>query len=236
VIGLNAPYTFSSPRGETDPLGSGVRGLPQGTNVLVVTDALGCELRDTFQIFDTGEFTGRADDVIIRLGEEAELGVQTNRGNGALVQWVWSNLPDTLSCLDCPNPVVNSLESFIALASVTDTNGCVVDIRQNVFVEERSLVYIPTAFSPLNGDGVNDVLTVFGDAEFVEIVSNFQIFDRWGNRVFGNTDFTVNDVSAGWDGTNRGMSSPPAVYAYTTTVRYYDGTEETIQGSFTLVR
>ncbi|MEO0735013.1 MAG: gliding motility-associated C-terminal domain-containing protein, partial [Bacteroidota bacterium] len=228
VTGLNPPFTFSSPRGETDPLGSGVRGLPEGTHALIVTDALGCELRDTFQIFGSGEFTGFADDVTIRLGDEAELGVQTNRDNDALVQWTWSNLPDTLSCLDCPHPIVNTLESFIAVVSVTDTNGCVMEIRQNVFVEERSLVYVPTAFSPLNGDGVNDLITVFGDTEFVEIVSDFQIFDRWGNRVFGNTDFTVNDVTAGWNGQNRGKQSPPAVYAYTATVRYYDGTVETI--------
>ncbi|MEM9259225.1 MAG: gliding motility-associated C-terminal domain-containing protein, partial [Bacteroidota bacterium] len=236
VTGLNPPYVFSSPRGETDPLGSGVRGLAEGTHVLITTDALGCERRDTFQMFGTGSFTGQAPDITVRLGEPARLGVATNRGDGALVQWTWSNIPDTLSCMDCPTPVANALESFIAAVTVMDTNGCLLELRQNVIVEERSLVYMPTAFSPNNGDGVNDIYTVMGDAEFIERVNDFQIYDRWGNQVFRNEDFQVNDFAAGWDGTFENRKSPPAVYVYAVTVTYYDGTTETIKGGLTLVR
>ncbi|MEM6769181.1 MAG: choice-of-anchor L domain-containing protein, partial [Bacteroidota bacterium] len=175
VTGNNGPFMFSSPTGQTEPFGTGLRGLPAGNNVLIVTDQLGCELRDTFQIFDFGSFTGRAEDVSIILGEEAVLGVQTNREAGALVQWEWSNLPDSSACFTCPEPVLRPLESFIATVAVTDTNGCTVNIRQNVIVAEKELVYMPTAFSPNNGDGVNDVYTVFGDPEFVRQVNSFGI-------------------------------------------------------------
>lgn len=236
VSGLNPPYVFSSPRGETDPLGTGVRGLAEGTHVLITTDALGCERRDTFLMFGTGSFTGQAPDITVRLGEPARLGVATNRGDGALVQWTWTNIPDTLSCMDCPTPVANAFESFIAAVTVMDTNGCMLDLRQNVIIEERSLVYMPTAFSPNNGDGVNDIYAVMGDNEFIERVNDFQIFDRWGNQVFRNEDFQVNDFAAGWDGTFENKLSPPAVYVYSVTVTYYDGTSETIKGGLTLVR
>lgn len=236
VTGLNGPFSYSSPTGITEPFGFGLRGLPEGNNVLVVTDQLGCELRDTFQIFDFGEFTGEAPDVSIRLGEEATLGVETNRGGGALVQWTWTNLPDTLDCSQCPEPTVRPLESFIAAVAVRDTNGCTVNLRQNVFVEQQPLVYMPTAFSPANGDGVNDVYTVFGDQEFVAEVVTFGVFDRWGSQVFGNEAFPVNDPAAGWDGLIGGKSAQPGVYVYTVTARYYNGVEETVRGSFVLVR
>jgi hypothetical protein len=189
VTGMHPPYEFSSPTGVTEPFGTGLRGLPEGSNVLVVTDALGCELRDTFLIFTSGEFTGAAEDITVQLGEEATLGVETNRGDGALVQWEWSNLPDSTACLTCPEPRVHSLESFVALLTVADSNGCVLELRQNVFVTEQELVYMPNAFSPNNGDGVNDIYTVFGNPEFVVNVNAFRVFDRWGNLVFNNENF-----------------------------------------------
>ncbi|SEQ25253.1 gliding motility-associated C-terminal domain-containing protein [Neolewinella agarilytica] len=236
VTGMHPPYEFSSPTGVTEPFGTGLRGLPEGSNVLVVTDALGCELRDTFLIFASGEFTGSAEDVSVQLGEEAILGVETNRGDGALVQWEWSNLPDSTACLTCPEPRVNSLESFVALLTVADSNGCVLELRQNVFVTEQELVYMPNAFSPNNGDGVNDIYTVFGNPEFVTNVSAFRIFDRWGNLVFNNENFMVNDPNEGWDGMNAGQKAPAAVYVFSVEVEYYDKRTEVIQGSFTLVR
>ncbi len=236
VTGMHPPYEFSSPTGVSEPFGTGLRGLPEGSNVLVVTDALGCELRDTFLIFASGEFTGFAEDVTVQLGEEATLGAETNRGDGALVQWEWSNLPDSTACLNCPDPRVNSLESFVALLTVADSNGCVLELRQNVFVTEQELVYMPNAFSPNNGDGVNDVYTVFGNPEFVVNVTGFRIFDRWGNQVFNNENFMVNDPNEGWDGMNDGQKAPAAVYVFSVEVEYYDKRTEVIQGSFTLVR
>jgi gliding motility-associated-like protein len=236
VTGNNGPFTFTSPTGQTDPWGNSLRGLVQGNNVLVVTDQLGCTFLDTFQIFDFGEFIGVAEDVSVRLGEEAVLGVETNRGDGALVQWMWGNLPDTSACVGCPEPSLRPLESFIATVAVTDTNGCVLTLRQNVLVSEQELVYMPTAFSPNNGDGTNDVYTVFGDPQFVTEVTAFGIFDRWGGQVFGNNNFQVNDPDFGWDGMTKGKEAQIGVYVYTLTVQYFDGTEKTLRGSFTLVR
>ena len=236
VTGNNGPFTFSSPTGEPDPFGNGLRGLREGSNVLIVTDQYGCELRDTFLIFDGENFTGTAPDVEIFLGQEATLGVGTNREEDALVSWAWANLPDSNACLNCPFPTLRPTESFVATVAVADTNGCTLELRQNVVVSEGELVYLPTAFSPGNGDGVNDVYTVFGDAEFVAEVISFGVFDRWGNQVFGNAGFSVNDPAAGWDGSFRGRMAPVGPYVYTVTVRYFDGREETLRGSFVLVR
>ncbi|MFK8164629.1 MAG: gliding motility-associated C-terminal domain-containing protein, partial [Lewinella sp.] len=238
VVGLNGPFTYSSPTGETEPFGTGLRGLRVGTNVLVVTDQFGCELRDTFQIFEGGTFNGSAEDVVIRLGDDAILGINTNREDGELANWTWGNIKDTLTCLTCPEPMVSSpLETFIATVTVTDTNGCVLNIQQNVIVDEEELIYMPTAFSPANVDGINDVYTVFGNAEFVSGINFLHIFDRWGNRVFGNENFSVNDPNAGWTGiAPDGQYAPSAVYAYVVSYERWDGETEVRTGGFTLVR
>lgn len=237
VTGLNGPFDYSSPTGMTEPFGTGLRGLRVGTNVLVVTDQLGCELRDTFQIFDGEGFTGNAPDVTINLGDEGTLGVSTNRTDGQLVSWEWGNLNDSLACLTCPDPSTSPLESFIATVTIIDTNGCELLLRQNVIVDEGDLIYMPTAFSPANRDGVNDVYTVFGNPDFVNGINYLHIFDRWGNRVFGNENFSVNDPDAGWDGTaNDGRLSPSAVYAYVVSYQRFDNVTEVRTGGFTLVR
>ncbi|MBC6994061.1 choice-of-anchor L domain-containing protein [Neolewinella lacunae] len=235
VTGTHPPFSYRTESGLGRPVGNGLRELPEGEHVLIVTDALGCELRDTFQIFSPGFFEGFAEDITVFLGEEIVLGAETNRGAGARVQWTWGNIADTSSCLLCPNPVVHALESFVATAVAVDTHGCVLQLRQQVFVRERDLVYLPDAFSPRNGDGVNDIYTVFGDADFVTAVESFAIFDRWGNQVFGNQHFLVNDPTAGWDGTYRGKASPPGVYVYSVAVRRYDGRLEVHKGGFILV-
>ncbi len=237
VTGLNGPFEYSSPTGMTEPFGGGLRNLRVGSNILVVTDQLGCELRDTFLIFDGEGFTGNAPDVTINLGDEATLGVRTNRTDGQIVSWDWGNLNDSLACLTCPDPRTSPLESFIATVNVVDTNGCELLLRQNVIVDEGDLIYMPTAFSPANVDGVNDVYTVFGNPEFVDGVNYLHIFDRWGNRVFSREKFSVNDPESGWNGRALdGRLAPSAVYAYVVSYERFDGITEIRKGGFTLVR
>ncbi len=237
VTGRFGPFDFSSPTGEPEPFFDGLRGLPEGTNVLVVTDQLGCTLRDTFQIFTGGTFSGTADDVVIRLGEEAVLGATTNRTDGQLATFSWGNLNDSLACLDCPAPVTSPLETFVATVTITDTNGCVLNLRQNVIVDEQELVYLPSAFSPANQDGVNDIYLVYGNSSFVPTVNYFRIFDRWGNQVFNRENFLVNDPAAGWNGQSpEGRNFPGAVYTYVVSYQRWDGETEIRAGDFTLVR
>ena len=238
VAGFSPPYTFSSPTGRPDTTGDGLINLPPGPGVLTVTDAGGCELTETFDIAVGEDFTATAPDIEAFIGQQVTLGIETNRGDGALVQWDWVNIQDTLACRDCPNPVISRpLESFTAGVTVRDSNGCELTLRQNVVISERDFVFFPTAFSPSTSDGVNDVYTVFGDAEFVAAVNTFQVFNRWGNQVFTNDDFAVNDPNQGWDGrADGGDVLPSGVYAYVATITLYDGSTEVYHGSFTLVR
>lgn len=236
VTGLNGPFSYSSPTGETEPFGTGLRGLRVGTNVLVVTDQYGCTLRDTFQLFEGQTFEGTARDVTIRLGEEAVLGVATNRPAGALVSWNWTNLNDTLACQNCPDPRISPLESMIAQVTIVDSNGCELTLRQNVIVDEQDLIYMPTAFSP-NGDGVNDVYRVFGNATFVDRINWLRIFDRWGNIVFEKLDYPLDDPTATWDGLAKdGKLASGGTYVYSVSYQRFDKLAEVRTGGFTLVR
>lgn len=115
-----------------------------------------------------------------------------------------------------------------------DTNGCMAQASLRLNEESDPKVFIPNVFSP-NVDGINDMFTVYGNKD-VEMIDELQIFDRWGNQVFVNTEFPPNEENYGWDGSFKNSAMNPAVYAYWARVRFKDGTEGSFKGDVTLVR
>lgn len=88
-------------------------------------------------------------------------------------------------------------------------------------------IYVPNAFTP-NGDGVNDLLLVFGNTiETMRLV----IYNQWGQELFISTD-----RQKGWDGTYKGNQSPAGRYSYALEVKTQSGNKITKAGSFNLVR
>lgn len=114
--------------------------------------------------------------------------------------------------LDCYNCylVHSKPDSNISyVVEVKDSLGCVRILKVSIkilFPEcDSSTYFIPNAFSP-NQDQVNDIFYVrANNVEKVFLV----IYDRWGEKLFESRDLKV-----GWDGTYKGISLPPDVYAY----------------------
>ncbi|MBQ0030495.1 MAG: InlB B-repeat-containing protein [Bacteroidales bacterium] len=63
-------------------------------------------------------------------------------------------------------------------------------------------IFIPTLFTPYNGDGINDRFMKGYDV---------MIWDRYGNLICNSND--------GWDGTYRGAIADPGVYIYVVTLK-----------------
>lgn len=88
-------------------------------------------------------------------------------------------------------------------------------------------IFVPNTFTP-NGDGVNDTLFVRG-RHIARL--DFQVFDRWGERVF-----RTEDASIGWSGHFRGRLVDPAVFVYHLRAWCIDGQEYFTKGNVTVVR
>jgi hypothetical protein len=82
---------------------------------------------------------------------------------------------------------------------------------------------------------VNDYITVYSN-DVLATVLVFEIFDRWGEKVFRNTYFPVNKPILGWDGIFRDRPMNPAVFVYVAHVRFRNGSERIVSGDITLVR
>ncbi len=88
-------------------------------------------------------------------------------------------------------------------------------------------IYIPNSFSP-NGDGLNDVLLVYG---YVIKDMQFIVFNQWGEKIFESRA-----QNTGWDGTYKGKGQPSGVYMYVAKFTLKDGSTIERKGSINLVR
>jgi gliding motility-associated-like protein len=92
-----------------------------------------------------------------------------------------------------------------------------------------NVIFIPNAFTPGASPGRNDRYGVSNPFAVDEFIS-FEIFDRWGGRVF-NAE-TIFDT---WDGTFNGTATNPGVFLYR--LRYKCKGEEKVRaGNLTLLR
>ncbi len=89
-------------------------------------------------------------------------------------------------------------------------------------------VFLPNAFTP-NGDGLNDTYGISNPYAVTQLVS-FEIFDRWGGRVF----MTENPMDR-WDGSFKGQLMNPGVLLYKV-IFECDGEEIVNVGSLSIIR
>ncbi len=67
-------------------------------------------------------------------------------------------------------------------------------------------------------------------------ITNFRIFDRWGEMVYEDSDFLTNDLTRGWDGQFKGLGAQPGVYVWTIESENVDGAVNFYNGETTLIK
>ena len=101
----------------------------------------------------------------------------------------------------------------------------------SVFVRVKPLLHIPDAFTP-NNDGRNDRFRIGSYGDIVRVLQ-FDIFDRWGKKVWdGNGPAGL----VGWDGTVNGMPAPVGTYFYVVRLENLQGERVFRQGDVSLIR
>jgi gliding motility-associated-like protein len=140
----------------------------------------------------------------------------------------------TLSCPDCPQPVATPKFNTKYNVAVVDSNGCKNNTTINVIVTcQGADIFVPNTFSP-NGDGSNDVLYVRGKG--LDRVKSLRIFNRWGQVVFEQQNFPVNDPVYGWDGKFKGSKPLPGVYVYQVEIFCENSEVISFEGNIALIQ
>lgn len=206
--------------------------LPAATYRILTSDANGCSADTSVTIASPrgaiATISPKAPNV--ELGESLTL----NSPGDPETIYTWSSTDSTV-CGDCPVLLLTPVENRYYYLTATSADGCTNRDTVLVTVDRNRNVYIPTAFSP-NGDGTNDLLTVYYGKAVASILE-FSIFDRWGGLFYQVEDAPegLNELP-GWDGTSNGIRAPTGVYTWFARVRYLDGVTTTERGSTALLR
>ena len=208
-----------------------VAGVAPGNYVLQVQDVNDCQGELSVNVPEAEELTVTlGDNETIQLGDSIRLIPDANFDIGEVK---WSPATD-LSSPELPETVARPFETTTYQLTAFDSLGCSASTSITIVVQKDDRVYLPNVFSP-NGDGDNDLFMIFSDNDVAE-VTQFKIFDRWGNLLFDEGPFIPNDPQFGWDGTFQGQEMNSGVYVFFAEVEFVDGRTEYFEGDVLLMR
>ncbi|HUC79744.1 MAG TPA: PKD domain-containing protein, partial [Flavisolibacter sp.] len=229
-------YTWQPSAGVTNPDAGITTAIPYTTTTYRVV------ARDNYNCFvDTGSVhvlvwqyptVDAGVDKTVSIG--STLTLQPKYSND-ITRYQWNNPLQTLSCTDCPTPVVKTKGAQNTYRiQVTNGGGCVTTDEITIYaICNGANLFIPNTFSP-NTDGKNDRFYPRG-AGLTQIKS-LRVYNRWGEAVFVASNFNANDAAAGWDGSYKGKVLPPDVYVYTCEVVCQNNEVLIYNGNVTLLR
>ena len=234
VDGGQGPYTYTLDNNLMNTSGN-FSDLSPGFYSLYIEDSNGCSTDTSFIINPGVELEVEVPEIIELIeNHSGQLQATVNVAQSQIAEIIWTP-SENLSCDDCLNPQVTATDGPEEyLLTVIHENGCVSTATIRLLVRPDVEIFIPNSFSP-NGDGQNDVFTLFANEKVVSIAS-MTIFDRWGAVVFKNRNFDHSNLIFGWDGKHKGQDLNPAVFVYSFEVLLDDGTVRNISGDVALIR
>ncbi|CAN5482900.1 hypothetical protein BH10BAC3_BH10BAC3_15420 [soil metagenome] len=228
-------YLWSPPDGLSSTNSTNPTANPvQTTNYMVVgSDSLGC-FNDTgytpIKVYPIPQFNIVEDKITGLTGSIATIATTSSAD---ITRWHWTP-PTGLSCSNCQQPTVTIGTSITYTATASNPGLCKTSDRVTIVpVCNQDNVYIPNTFSP-NGDGQNDIFYPRGKG--VSLIKSMRIFSRWGELLFEQKDFALNDPGAGWKGTYKGALLTPDVYVYMIDVLCDNNILFNMKGNLTLLK
>ena len=165
----------------------------------------------------------------ILIGQQITLTEDTNNG-------IWVNTDGNVASLDSLGntaKVKGVTKGSDIILYILPSDVCKSDTASFPLTVDASDVFIPNLFSP-NGDGHNDIFYIRGSSALYK-EAELWVFSSWGNQVFHRKG-SIDDTSAGWDGTYNGLAQPTGTYVYVAVLTELNGNVITKKGSITLIR
>jgi len=209
-----------------------------GRTIIQVEDYLGCTYTETIDVSSPlpllVEFNPAS--INIPLGDTSTQLKPAIQTSNPIRTYKWTPSAG-LSSASIANPTIRDLYGDQRFnLEVTDINGCKSNGNIQVLVDRNYSVFIPNVFSP-NGDGINDELRIHSCLG-VKAVTNFRIFDRWGNLIKSINTVPI-DCDGGtilWDGIYTTRAANVGSYVYTFEVLFLDGYRRPYSGDFVIIK
>lgn len=241
-------YRFSVDDGAPVSADGGEIPVGAGKHIIKVYDSEGCVsgIEKTIDISEPPAIrVYLGEDLEIELGESREINAVIEPTAIPIVKynWTWSPSATPLtfsdSCKNACAQIIKPLNDGYYILQVESVDGCLGLDTINLIIDRNRNVFIPNVFSP-NVDGTNDFFEVFADEQSVEEITNFRVYDRWGNLVFQNPQPFKPTESRNngnrWNGYYKDTQANLGVYVYLCEVKFVDGVIITFRGDVMLMR
>lgn len=232
ITGGESPYEIAI--NDLVQTGTDFTGLDIGQYIINVSDANGCTRESSVDIINLEDWSliVSSEKVLVDRGQQVQInGALTNIEDFEVSSILWE--PGlSLSCTDCLSPIATLQETTTYTVTVIDENECVQTREVTIFVNPS--VYFPNIISIKNQ--ANNTFYPMGTIDESIEVLELSIFDRWGNLIFFNELFMINDATNGWDGTMDGNELEIGVYVYIAKIRTGIGSEMMFFGDVTLLK
>lgn len=205
---------------------------------LTIRDEMGCLWSQNFDLINPEEFILNIDTTIaVNFGDSLIYNVEVSERTDSLVNFkIWLTSDPNIVCSDCWQLVSVPTYTTTYILNVSTLNGCPGQGVLKSIIHHDRTVYIPNIFRPNSEDSRNQIFQIFTSEE-VELIESFQIYNRWGDRIFNiNEPYDPRMEIVGWDGIFRGVLATSDVYIYWIKVRFTDGQVDIFKGDVTLLR
>jgi gliding motility-associated-like protein len=183
------------------------RGLYAGMYYLKLTDENGCEYTDTVKLRDPAIWSvNLPTNIQLEKGESRQIQIKVD---SIKIKAIIFDPDQGIKKLNDSVYLITGDQNISYQIKVIDENGCEKEYQLQIEVIDNTQVYMPNSFSP-NGDGINE--WYFPKSRESKQLIRFEIYDRWGNRVYSQSNMTTNDETTGWNG--RINNQPAAVGVY----------------------
>lgn len=237
ISGGSAPYTYQIANGNPSPIGNLPLRLSQFTSDtfnLTIRSTQGCAsvVPVRFAPFNGNLRVDLGEDTTVVIGAQVPLNISSNFALRS-IRWITQN---SLSCLDCINPIASPLTSTLYIVEAADVNGCTARDTLWIFINPEVLIYVPNILNVFSVDERNREMQIY-PSEQVQNISRFTLFDRWGTTVVD-----LSNLGAGgqaipvWDGRFKGIDAPNSVYVYKIVYTTFDGRSKIKYGDITVHR
>ena len=193
----------------------------------VASDQYGCSKENGVIKVEVGQYPTltTVSPVVVITGDSIKL--QTI-ASPDVVSYKW--LPDTyLKCSDCAMPYCVPKSNISYTVTATTKFGCSVDAGITVSIVCSNSIYFPNA---INTTVANP--SFYPRGKGIRSVKYFRIYNRYGQLVFEKHDIQLNDSSAGWDGTFKGIRQSSGTYVYMAEAQCDTGDLIPLQGTIVL--
>ncbi len=224
-------------KGETDILGTNreYSTSQSGTYVLKVLSSLGCSTEKDIEVDIKPEIVASISGAsVLQNGASDTLFANVaGRGVDDIRIYNWTKDGEPIDTVHSNFLIVS--DKGVYCVEVEDNEGCTGDVCHTVTVAITKDIEVPNVFTP-DGDGKNDKFFV-KDGKNVKHIRTFKVWDRWGNLIYSDKDFSFQDrKNHFWNGDYNGKKAMQGVYVYLVEFTWSDNKDDFVSGDVTLIR